>query len=151
MGIDRTMNGQPEIEEEHTSFDPMPIPGLSVAHCSRPNTQYGNRSTCVEIVINGFALGAGLGSVVGVLFGGMAAMGEEAKGQRARLFLKAVGGSALSFGVFLAAGSALRCQEAHCEGAQPIQPFRCNNSVMFQPQQQLPAGGLSAIWRPSPK
>ena len=81
-------------------------------------------------------MGAGLGSVVGVLFGGMSVLGEEAQGQRMRLFLKAVGGSSLSFGsrrttpcaslpdspragVFLAAGSALRCQEAACEG-QPI-------------------------------
>ena len=32
---------------------------------------------------------------------------------RARIFLKTVGTSALSFGVFLMAGSAIRCDEEH--------------------------------------
>merc|ERR1712166_4341 len=125
------------------------LPGISTAHCSRPNNNYGNRASCSDVVMSGFLMGAGLGSVVGVLFGGMSIMGEEAQGQRARLFLKAVGGSSLSFGVFLAAGSALRCEQAMCEG-QPIParfPSIGSTWSAAAPSQALPAGGLSAIWQ----
>merc|ERR1711998_644873 len=84
---------------------------LPVAHCSRPNPN--QRGGCAEQCFGGFVLGATLGSVVGFLFGSLQAAfaGPEMKGLRLRMFLKTVGGSALSFGVFLAAGSAIRCDE----------------------------------------
>merc|ERR1740115_689902 len=42
-------------------------------------------------------------------------MAPEAKGQRTRLFLRSVGGMALSFGVFLTAGFAIRCDGEKAE------------------------------------
>merc|ERR1711939_589183 len=130
--------------EEKNSLIPLPI-----AYCSRPNTQYGGGS-CVDQCFGGFVLGATLGSVVGVLFGGLQVMagGPEMKGLRLRIFLKTVGGSALSFGVFLMAGSAIRCEEqTNHYGERALARYQGLNHM------QRPAGfglGLGAIFVNSP-
>merc|ERR1711924_283523 len=114
MGAPLSMEGRDENSKKLAPYagELVPLPAyFPIAHCSRPNRAGGGG--CLDQCIGGFVLGATLGSVVGVLFGGLqaATAGPEMKGLRLRMFLKTVGGSALSFGVFLAAGSAIRCEE----------------------------------------
>ena len=125
------------------------------------------------IPISRTGIGATLGSVVGVLFGGLQAptccfacvpfalarlIGDHCfvrvvqaalsppEVPRFRIFLKTVGTSALSFGVFLMAGSAIRCEEQQSEDgyAQP----RCMPFNMQLPQVAAPTYGvgLGALW-----
>merc|ERR1712216_361953 len=140
MGATVAMKPESTLEyagEEEDASAPFP---LTVAHCSRPNQSYGG-GTCLNQCINGFGVGAMLGSVVGVLFGGIQTVlgGPETKGIRLRLFLKTVGGSTLSFGVFLMAGSAIRCEEQ--------QPQRFAMQRWAPPATVSPAGvGLGVIF-----
>merc|ERR1712216_526329 len=94
-------------EQRHTYKGENSIAVLPVAHCSRPNPSY-QGGGCLNQCIDGFGIGATLGSVVGVLFGGIQAATAAPGQPRLRIFLKTVGTSALSFGVFLMAGSAIR-------------------------------------------
>ena len=58
-------------------------------------------------------MGGTLGAVIGVVIGAMYAIDKSNSGYRLQVFLRTVGGSTALFALFLACGSAVRCEAGH--------------------------------------
>ncbi|KAI3638726.1 hypothetical protein MIR68_003224 [Amoeboaphelidium protococcarum] len=78
-----------------------------------------NRNYCFERVKNGATTGGIIGLTIGTIYGGvnMISVRDATMGQRLQLVARTVAGFALSFGFFLAIGSAIRCDSSNARYA----------------------------------